>query len=393
MKTFDDIQPGARISGLHGASVSEVVSVARFGPDAINLVFRAEGKVHERLLYRGEESSFVFEDGGRSYSFDADGSLLRLASEAYRIRLAHLFDPYLAVSASQIEALPHQITAVYGEMLPRQPLRFLLADDPGAGKTVMAGLLIKELLIRGDLERCLIVAPGSLVEQWQEEMAEKFSLGFDLLTRDQIEASITGNPFVEKNRLIMRLDMAARSDELKAKLEAAPDWDLIICDEAHRMAASYFGGEVKETQRHKLGKMLGTKTRNFLLMSATPHNGKEADFQLFMGLLDADRFEGRFREGVHKADVSDMMRRLTKEELYRFDGTPLFPERCAYTASYELSVREAELYQSVTTYVREEMNRADRSGDDKRRSNVGFALQILQRRLASSPAAIHRLDL
>jgi superfamily II DNA or RNA helicase len=174
-------------------------------------------------------------------------------------------------------------------MLPRQPLRFLLADDPGAGKTIMAGLLIKELLIRGDLDRCLIVAPGSLVEQWQDEMSEKFGLGFDILTRDQIEASITGNPFVEKNRLILRLDMAARSDELKAKLQAVPDWDLVICDEAHRMAASYFGGEVKETQRHKLGKLLGTRTRNFLLMSATPHNGKEADFQLFMGLLDADR--------------------------------------------------------------------------------------------------------
>jgi SNF2 family DNA or RNA helicase len=159
--------------------------------------------------------------------------LLRLASEAYRIRLAYLFDPYLAVSASQIEALPHQITAVYGEMLPRQPLRFLLADDPGAGKTIMAGLLIKELLIRGDLERCLIVAPGSLVEQWQDELIEKFALHFDILTRDQIEASVTGNPFVEKNRLILRLDMAARSDELKAKLQAAPDWDLIVCVDDH----------------------------------------------------------------------------------------------------------------------------------------------------------------
>jgi superfamily II DNA or RNA helicase len=133
------------------------------------------------------------------------------------------------VSASQIEALPHQITAVYGEMLTRQPLRFLLADDPGAGKTIMAGLLIKELLIRGDLERCLIVAPGALVEQWQEELIDKFGLAFELLTRDQIEASITGNPFVERNRLIVRLDMAARSDELRAKLEAAPDWDLIVC--------------------------------------------------------------------------------------------------------------------------------------------------------------------
>jgi superfamily II DNA or RNA helicase len=223
-----------------------------------------------------------------------------------------------------------------------------------------------------------------------EEMADKFGLAFDILSRDQIEASLTGNPFIERNRLIIRLDMAARSDELKAKFEASPDWDLIICDEAHRMAASYFSGEVKETQRHKLGKLLGTRTRNFLLMSATPHNGKEADFQLFMGLLDADRFEGRFRQGVHKADVSDMMRRLMKEELYRFDGTPLFPERRAYTASYALSPPEADLYQAVTTYVREEMNRADRTGDGKRQSNVGFALQILQRRLASSPAAIHR---
>lgn len=390
MQTFDEIKPGGRIKGLDPSGIAEVVSVSRFGADAVNLVYRIGGKVAERLVYRGEETGFEFINAGRAYAFDADAGLLRLASEAYRIRLAHLFDPYLAVSASQIEALPHQITAVYGEMLPRQPLRFLLADDPGAGKTVMAGLLIKELLIRGDLERCLIVAPGSLVEQWQEEMSEKFGVHFDLLTRDQIEASVTGNPFVEKNRLIVRLDMAARSDDLKAKFEAAGDWDLIICDEAHRMAASYFGGEVKETQRHKLGKLLGTRTRNFLLMSATPHNGKEADFQLFMGLLDADRFEGRFREGVHKADVSDMMRRLTKEELFRFDETPLFPERRAYTASYALSPVEADLYNAVTTYVREEMNRADRTGDEKRRSNVGFALQILQRRLASSPAAIHR---
>jgi superfamily II DNA or RNA helicase len=390
MLAFNDIKPGARLRGLDSAGIAEIVQVARFGADALNLVFRANGRVGERLLYRGEEAALELVEAGRAYGFDADGGLLRLASEAYRIRLAHLFDPYLAVSTSQIEALPHQITAVYGEMLPRQPLRFLLADDPGAGKTIMAGLLIKELLIRGDLERCLIVAPGNLVEQWQDEMAEKFGLGFNILTRDQIEASITGNPFIENHRLIVRLDMAARSDELKARLQAAPDWDLVICDEAHRMSASYFSGEVKETQRYRLGRLLGTRTRNLLLMSATPHNGKEADFQLFMGLLDADRFEGRFRAGLHKADVSDMMRRLTKEELYRFDGTPLFPERRAYTPSYSLSPEETDLYQAVTTYVREEMNRADRSGDNNRRSSVGFALQILQRRLASSPAAIHR---
>ena len=178
MAAFDDIKAGARLRGLDPAGVAEVVQIARFGPDALNLVFRVNGRVGERLVYRGDETAFEFVEAGRTYGFDADGALLRLASEAYRLRLAHLFDPYLAISASQIEALPHQITAVYGEMLPRQPLRFLLADDPGAGKTIMAGLLIKELLIRGDLERCLIVAPGNLVEQWQDEMAEKFGLAF-----------------------------------------------------------------------------------------------------------------------------------------------------------------------------------------------------------------------
>jgi superfamily II DNA or RNA helicase len=262
-------------------------------------------------------------------------------------------------------------------MLPRQPLRFLLADDPGAGKTVMAGLLIKELLIRGDLERCLIIAPGSLVDQWQDELSEKFDLGFDILTRDQIEGSRSGNPFTEHDRMIMRLDMASRSDDLKAKLEAAPEWDLVICDEAHRMSASLFGNEVKFTKRYQLGQLIGTRTRHLLLMSATPHNGKDADFQLFMALLDADRFEGRNREGGRKADASDMMRRLTKEELRKFDGSPLFPERRAYTVQYALSPLEAELYAGVTRYVREEMNRADRLADDGRhRNSIGFALQI-----------------
>lgn len=387
---LEELKPGTRVRGISGVEPVEIVSANWFGDQAVDVVFRVNGRVDQRIVFRTDELSLELADTGRAFGFLGDGDLLRLASEALRIRLAYLFDPYLAVHASTIEALPHQITAVYGEMLPRQPLRFLLADDPGAGKTVMAGLLIKELIIRGDLERCLIVAPGSLVEQWQDELKEKFGLDFRIVTRDQIEASLTGNPFVDHGRLIMRLDMAARSDELKAKLEAGPEWDLVICDEAHRMSASYFGNEVKETQRHRLGKLLGAKTRNLLLMSATPHNGKEADFQLFMGLLDSDRFEGKPREGVHKADVSDMMRRLTKEELYRFDGTPLFPERRAYTATFEFSPQEAALYTAVTNYVRNEMNRADRVGDDRRRNNVGFALQILQRRLASSPAAIHK---
>lgn len=393
MTRLEDIRNGASVSGLVPNQTVETISVEWIGDQAINVVYRASnGSVAETTLYRDDEHRLGIECRGRKWSFDADGALLRLVTEANRIKLAHFFDPYLAIHTSLVDPLPHQISAVYGEMIPRQPLRFLLADDPGAGKTIMAGLLIKELIARSDLERCLVVAPGSLVEQWQDELGEKFGLEFDILTRDMIESSRSGNPFNDNNRLIARLDVLSRNDELQEKLAASTEWDLIIADEAHRMSATYFGNEVKYTKRYQLGQQLSRACRHFLLMSATPHNGKEKDFQLFMALLDGDRFEGRFRDGVHVADVEDMMRRLTKEELLRFDGRPLFPERRAYTVKYELSPLEAELYTAVTEYVRNEMNRVQRFAEDdgKKRNNVGFALQILQRRLASSPAAIYQ---
>ena len=161
-------------------------------------------------------------------------------------------------------------------------------------------------------------------------------------------------------------DKLARNEDLQAKL-AGTDWDLVICDEAHKMSASFFGGDIKETKRYKLGKMLSGLTRHFLLMTATPHSGKEEDFQLFMALLDGDRFEGRFRDGVHTVDVSDLMRRMVKEDLLRFDGRRLFPERRAYTVNYQLTDAEAQLYKEVTDYVREEFNRADALENDGRR--------------------------
>ncbi len=198
-------------------------------------------------------------------------------SEAHRIRLAYLYDPLLAVHASLVEPLPHQISAVYEEMLTRQPLRFLLADDPGAGKTIMTGLLIKELLLRGDLQRCL-VCPGSLVEQWQNELYRRFDLPFDILTRDKLDAARTGNWFAETSLAICRLDKLSRDEDVQAKLQQT-DWDLVVCDEAHKMSASYFGSEVKDTKRYRLGQVLAGLTRHFLLLTAIPHNGKEPDFQ------------------------------------------------------------------------------------------------------------------
>jgi SNF2 family DNA or RNA helicase len=284
---LEQLTPGAFVRGLVPGAVVSIVQVEWIGDQAAKVTFEEpNGTVRNRIIYRTDEPSLELVRVGRAWSFEGDGYLFRLASEAQRIHLAYLFDPYLALSTSLIEPLPHQITAVYGEMLPRQPLRFLLADDPGAGKTIMAGLYIKELMIRGDLERCLVVAPGNLVEQWQDELAEKFGLDFAILTRDRIEASRAGNAFDEAGLWIARLDMLSRNEDLQAKLLAAHEWDLVVCDEAHRMSASYFGSEVKYTQRYQLGQRLSGRCRHFLLMTATPHNGKEADFQLFMALLD-----------------------------------------------------------------------------------------------------------
>ena len=385
---LEEIAKGALVSGIEPGKVARVVGVDPLGDNAVTVVYRTDdGRLGERVLFRSNESELEIATAGRPWSFEADGEGFKLAAEAIRINLAHLFDPMMAVHTSNVEPLPHQITAVYESMLPRQPLRFVLADDPGAGKTIMAGLLIRELLMRADAARVLIVSPGSLVEQWQDELYEKFGLSFTLFSRELVDQSRTGNPFDDHDLLVARLDQLSRSEELQEKLKLSR-FDLVVVDEAHKLSATWFGTKINETKRFKLGQLLGSITRHFLLMTATPHNGKEEDFQLFLSLLDSDRFYGKFRDGAHKVDVSDLMRRMVKEDLLKFDGTRLFPERIAYTANYKLSEAEAELYNLVTTYVKEEMNRAD-ALDGKRKGTVGFALTALQRRLASSPEAIY----
>jgi superfamily II DNA or RNA helicase len=390
---LEDLTPGSVVGGLVAGQAVTTVAAEWHGTSCVTLTYRTSaGDVGHRLVYRSDEAVLDVEQAGRAWSFDADGELFRLAAEARRIRLAYLFDPRLAVHLSLLDPLPHQIQAVYGELLPRQPLRFALCDDPGAGKTIMAGLYIKELLLRGALRRCLVVAPGGLVGQWQDELADRFGLSFAILTRDMIEATKSADPFVDHDLLIARLDHLARNDELVERLRAT-EWDLVVVDEAHRMSAHFFGAELKETKRYRLGKVLGHVARHLLLMTATPHAGKEDDFQLFLALLDADRFEGRPRDGVRAGDVSDLMRRMVKERLLRFDGRPLFPERRASTVAYPLSDQEAALYDQVTDYVTEEMNRADRlsaEGEGRRGNRVGFAVTVLQRRLASSPEAIYQ---
>jgi len=387
MICLENITPGLALNGLEAAIIANVVSVVPIADGAVQVIYRTpDGTLKERLLNRADEANISLATTERPWSFDGDGETYKLTVEARRIDLAFLFDPMMAVHTSNVDPLPHQITAVYESMLPRQPLRFVLADDPGAGKTIMAGLYIRELIMRADARRIVIVAPGSLVEQWRDEMYEKFGLEFRVFSRELEAVTPSGNPFEDLDHLIVRLDQMARNEDLQEKLCSA-GWDLVVFDEAHKLAAHFDGNKLEKTGRFKLAEKLGACTRHLLLMTATPHNGKDADFQLFLSLLDSDRFYGKFRDGVHKVDASDLMRRMVKEEMVKFDGTPLFPERRAYTANYKLSDIEAALYETVTQYVKTEMGKADHLAGS-RKGSVGFALTALQRRLASSPEAI-----
>jgi SNF2 family DNA or RNA helicase len=389
MIKLEDLKPGIPLVGLEPASIATVAAVVPIGEGSVQVFYRtADGGTKERLLGRADEENLSIATVERPWSFDGDGAAFQLTCEAKRIDLAFLFDPMMAVHTANVEPLPHQITAVYESMLPKQPLRFVLADDPGAGKTIMAGLYIRELVMRADARRILIVAPGSLVEQWRDELFEKFGLEFKVYSSELDIIAPSGNPFEDFNQLVVRLDQMARNEELQEKLVNA-GWDLVVFDEAHKLAAHYFGSKLEKTGRFRFAERIGAETRHLLLMTATPHNGKEEDFQLFLSLLDADRFYGKFRDGAHKVDVSDLMRRMVKEELVKFDNTPLFPERKAYTVNYTLSPTEAALYEAVTEYVKTEMGKADEL-TGSRKGSVGFALTALQRRLASSPEAIYQ---
>lgn len=291
MAKLEDITVGGHLTGIAGNESVQVVAVQWYGANVIEITYKNEkGVPGTQLLYREDEESIQVKDNHLPWSFDADGKQMRLASEAYRISLAHLFDPYLAVHTSSVEPLPHQISAVYQEMLPRLPLRYVLADDPGAGKTIMTGLFIKEMIARGSLKRCMIVAPGSLVEQWQDELFQKFHLHFEILSNDRIESAATGNVFNEVDLCICRLDKLARNNDIQEKLKVT-EWDLIVCDEAHKMSATIWGGEIKYTRRFQLGKLLSNITKNFLLLTATPHNGKEEDFHLSLFPKETQQYD------------------------------------------------------------------------------------------------------
>jgi superfamily II DNA or RNA helicase len=320
----------------------------------------------------------VWDFGGRGESFF-------LAMEAHRIRYAHQFDPLFAVSIAQVDPLPHQIEAVYHYILRNPRIRFLLADDPGAGKTIMTGLLLKELKYRGLVRRTLIVVPGHLKDQWLREMKERFNETFIVVDRSVINATWGRNIWQEQLQLITSMDFAKQADVMASLAEV--HWDLVVVDEAHKMAAYRYGEKTTRTERYRLGELL-SRTSNFLLfLTATPHRGDPENFRLFLDLLQPGFFANSdlLNESVKNADNPLFLRRL-KEDLKDFDGRPLFPPRRVVTKTYRLSDDEKKLYNAVTEYVEKSYNKA--LAAEKR--NVAFALLILQRRLASSLRAVRR---
>jgi len=308
-----------------------------------------------------------------------------LLVESERIRLAYVFDPYFAVSLSSVRPLPHQLEAVYERMLPQARLRFLLADDPGAGKTIMAGLLLKELKLRGVIERVLILAPAPLTIQWQDELRSRFDEVFEVIRSDMAKNQLAGNIWERFPQCIASIDFAKQEDVAPGLLRAG--WDVVIVDEAHKCAARLYGNEIKRTRRYSLVEQLSSLSDRLLLLTATPHTGNVEQFNLFLQLLDADQFaNGELNKQIIQLERSPWFLRRMKEELRDMEGRPLFTERHPLTIRFELSHAEMRLYRAVTDYINEFLPHQK----GRRKVTVALARMVLQRRLASSLYAIGR---
>ena len=307
--------------------------------------------------------------------------------EANRIRLAYQFDPQLAVSVSQVDPLPHQIEAVYHYVLNSPRIRFLIADDPGAGKTIMAGLVLKELQYRRLVRRVLIVAPGHLKYQWQREMKERFQTSFAIVDRSRMESAWGENVWEERNHLITSVDFA-KQDDVRNTLRGTK-WDLIIVDEAHKMSAYAYRSrervKIDKTKRYQLGEVLSGRTEHLLFLTATPHKGDEENFRLFLDLLRPGFFAKTelLKKSIQQKDNPVFIRRL-KEDMYTFEGKAIFPPRHVHSVRFRLTPAEKTLYNDVTSYVQDYFDKA------KENRSISFALMILQRRLTSSSHAIYR---
>jgi SNF2 family DNA or RNA helicase len=322
-----------------------------------------------------------------SLDFMAEARHVFLSLEARRYRYASLYDSLFAVNASKVDPLPHQVEAVYGYVLKLPRIRFLIADDPGAGKTIMAGLIIKELKLRHLINRVLIVVPGHLKDQWRRELKERFEESFLIMERGLLDSQPGENLWSRESLLITSIDFAKRDDVMPAI--ASSQWDLVIVDEAHKMAAYQYGDKLNKTSRYRLGETLSKISTHLLFLTATPHKGDPENFRLFLDLLEPGFFatSEMLGQSIAARDNPLFIRRV-KEDLKDFEGKPLFLPRHVMTLPFNLgtdSPQEKELYNELSEYVNGQYNKA--LTKDKK-NNVAFALVILQRRLASSTHAL-----
>jgi len=385
MRNFN---PGSIIKGPNWPEPVEIKLVEETG-EYVHIVGATthSGEHIDQIIPRDEFSTFS--TAGMGSTFSEESWKVFLALEATRYRFVSMYDPLLAMNTSKIDPLPHQIEAVYGYVLKLPRIRFLIADDPGAGKTIMAGLIIKELKLRNLVKRILIVTPGHLKDQWRRELAEKFEEHFRTVDRGFLDALYGENGWLREDQLITSIDFAKREDVLPS-ISAVP-FDLIIVDEAHKMSAYRYGDKTEKTSRYKLGEVLSRNSDHLLFLTATPHKGDPENFRLFLDLLEPGFFATNemVQESIRNKDNPLFIRRV-KEDLKDFEGKPLFLPRHVDTISFNLgtdSPREKELYNALSEYVNTQYNKA--LTKDKRR-NVAFALVILQRRLASSVYALFR---
>ncbi len=371
----------------------ETVRATGLGAWTIGLVGQQSEQFRRVTLTTSDIAQLTISEPTLSY--DGDGELLRLGLQAYALGIAHEFDPYFGLSISRVDPLPHQLEAVYDHLLKLPSVRFLLADDAGAGKTIMAGLLVRELKLRGLVERVLVVCPANLTFQWQRELREKFDEQFLVLKGSNIRDQFGVNQWLEQPHVITSLDLAKRADILPGLRQVR--WDLVIVDEAHRMSAR---DETHKSQRYRLGELLRDSADHVLLLTATPHKGDPQNFTLFLQLLDQDVYADvkSIREAMEQQRAPFYLRR-TKEAMVYFpeqqsDGSwtaaPVFTKRFTHTAGFAIDGDEYELYDQVTRFVKRQSLRAASRGDDRRARAVGFLMSLYQRRLASSTYSMRR---
>ena len=383
---------------LTGALFDEpmrVETVRANGPDAwiAGLVGTRSERFRSVTLTSGDLEGLDVTDPGLAY--DGDGRLLRLGLQAWMLGIAYEFDPCFGLSTSRVDPLPHQLEAVYEHLLKLPSVRFLLADDAGAGKTIMAGLLIRELKLRGLVESVLVVCPANLAFQWQRELKEKFDETFLALKGGDVREQFGVNRWMEHSQVVASLDLAKRDDVLPGLRQAR--WDLAIVDEAHRMSWS---PPARKTARYALGEVLRDSADRLLLLTATPHKGDPENFARFLQLLDRDAYADAksVREAMDRRRAPFYLRRTKEAMVYfperRADGSwaakPVFTRRIPRTAGFSIDGAEFALYEKVTRFVKRQSARAAAAGDDPAARAVGFLMSLYQRRLASSARAMRR---